>query len=95
MAIKNTSSFAKRSQEFVEMIDIGLEDIEEFNHRLLDWLIEYNSIRPHQTLDYLTPLEYLDQNQQKEVLPMSSSQTSTCYYYSKLLNFTHERIKSP
>jgi len=42
-------------EEFVDIIDIGVEDTETFNHRLLDWLIEYNSIRPHQALDYQTP----------------------------------------
>ncbi|MEX2012855.1 MAG: integrase core domain-containing protein, partial [Candidatus Levyibacteriota bacterium] len=58
-------------EEFVTIIDIGLEDIQEFNQKLLDWLIEYNSIRPHQALDYKTPLEYIDTN----LLPMSSSHT--------------------
>jgi putative transposase len=64
-------------EEFVDMIDTGVEDVEEFNQRLLDWLIEYNSIRPHKTLDYLTPLEYLDQTQQKRVLLMYSSRTTS------------------
>jgi transposase InsO family protein len=59
-------------EEFVEMTDIGIEDVAEFNKKLLDWLIEYNSIRPHKTLDYLTPLEYIDQ---RRLLPMSSSRT--------------------
>lgn len=63
-------------EEFVEMIDIGLEDAQEFNQRLLDWLIEYNSIRPHQALDYLTPIEYLEKYYKDRVLPMSSSNTS-------------------
>lgn len=58
-------------EEFVEMIDIGLEDVQMFNQRLLEWLIEYNSVRPHETLDYLTPLEYID----SQLLPMSSSRT--------------------
>lgn len=58
-------------EEFVEMVDIGMEDPKEFNLRLLDWLIEYNSVRPHQSLDYLTPLEYID----TQLLPMSSSRT--------------------
>jgi putative transposase len=62
-------------EEFVEMIDIGLENIPLFNQRLLDWLIEYNNQRPHEALDYLTPLEYLDQYYQTHLLPMSSSCT--------------------
>lgn len=62
-------------EEFVEMIDIGLEDTKEFNEQLLDWLIEYNNVRPHQALDYLTPLEYIDQQYKDGLLPMSSSHT--------------------
>ncbi len=58
-------------EEFVDIIDIGTEDTLEFNQRLLDWLIEYNSVRPHQALDYKTPLQYID----SEVLPMSPSST--------------------
>lgn len=62
-------------EEFVEMIDIGLEDTKEFNLRLTDWLIEYNNVRPHEALDYLTPLEYIDTYLNSRVLPMSSSRT--------------------
>lgn len=59
-------------EEFVEMTDVDVEETEAFNQRLLDWLIEYNSIRPHQALDYQTPLAYID----SQLLPMSSSHTS-------------------
>lgn len=62
-------------EEFVEIIDIGLENIALFNQQLLDWLIEYNNVRPHETLDYLTPLEYIDLHYNTEVSPMSSSYT--------------------
>lgn len=33
-------------------------DIQEFNRRLSQWLIKYNTFRPHQSLKYLTPFEY-------------------------------------
>lgn len=33
-------------------------DVQEFNRRLTAWLIKYNTIRPHQSLNYLTPFEY-------------------------------------
>ena len=62
-------------EEFVEMAYNGIEDIQEFNKELTDWLVEYNSVRPHQALDYLTPLEYIDTYLNTEVLPMSSSST--------------------
>ncbi len=32
-------------------------DLQEFNRLITDWLIEYNSVRPHQSLQYLTPLQ--------------------------------------
>lgn len=57
-------------EEFVDLTDVGLEEVLSFNQRLSDWLEEYNLIRPHQSLDYLSPLEYIDL-----VLPMYSSST--------------------
>ena len=33
-------------------------DLHHMNRSLTDWLIIYNSIRPHQTLNYATPLAY-------------------------------------
>jgi len=65
-------------EEFVDMAYSGIEDIIEFNHELTEWLVEYNSIRPHQALDYLTPLEYIDTYLNTKVLPMSSSLTVVC-----------------
>jgi putative transposase len=35
------------------------KDISQFNAILMQWLFEYLSIRPHQSLDYLTPLHFL------------------------------------
>jgi IS30 family transposase len=33
-------------------------NLQEFNNRLTSWLVKYNTIRPHQSLNYLTPFEY-------------------------------------
>jgi transposase InsO family protein len=33
-------------------------DIQEFNRRLSQWLLKYNTFRPHQSLKYQTPFEY-------------------------------------
>ena len=66
-------------EEFVEMAYAGIEDLKEFNDELTEWLVEYNSVRPHQALDYLTPLEYIDTYLNTKVLPMSSSHTVFCF----------------
>jgi transposase InsO family protein len=60
-------------EEFVEMEDLDPYFTDDFNQALTEWLIEYNFRRPHQTLDYKTPLQYLTDYYQ--VLPMYSSHT--------------------
>ncbi|MGC9385280.1 MAG: integrase core domain-containing protein, partial [Kosmotogaceae bacterium] len=44
--------------EWLAFSDVGLDDINRANQDLTKWLIEYNNVRPHQSLDYMTPLEY-------------------------------------
>lgn len=62
-------------EEFVALTEADLADTTLFNKLLLDWLIDYNAYRPHQTLDYLTPLQYLEKYNHNNVLPMSPSLT--------------------
>jgi len=62
-------------EDFVDSWDVDPADVDDFNRRLTEWLVEYNSIRPHQTLEYQTPLEYIDSHQPVGVLPMSPSYT--------------------
>ncbi len=56
-------------EEWLNFSEVGLDDIQEANEELTLWLVKYNNIRPHQTLDYLTPLEYAQENF-FQVLPM-------------------------
>jgi transposase InsO family protein len=58
-----------------EFIDLGnfSSNPDIFNQRLLNWLIEYNFERPHQTLDYKTPIEIACGKD--HLLPMYSSST--------------------
>lgn len=44
-----------------------------FNRELTEWLIEYNFHRPHQTLQYLTPIQF--ETNYSKVLPMYPSST--------------------
>ena len=60
--------------EWLSLSEVGLDSIDDANKDLTAWLIEYNNLRPHETLDYLTPLEYA-QEQYFKVSPMWSAST--------------------
>ncbi len=48
--------------EFINYeIDTAVYDLKLFDQKLQDWLMYYNTIRPHQSLDYMTPEKYLVQ----------------------------------
>ena len=59
-------------EEFIQLGNFTPEPLLS-NHRLTEWLIEYDFNRPHQSLGYLSPIEYL--NNYQKVLPMSPSST--------------------
>ena len=58
-----------------EFLNLGnmTADTVEFNRRLTEWLIEYNFHRPHQTLNYLPPMNFTFKYH--NVLPMYPSST--------------------
>lgn len=60
--------------EWLNMSEVGLDDIQEGNRDLTNWLVEYNSVRPHTSLDYQTPLEYAHHNY-FQVSPMYPAHT--------------------
>jgi transposase InsO family protein len=48
--------------EFIDQHTTLLEDPKIFNHRLMDYLIWYNTKRPHWSLKLLSPVDYLLKN---------------------------------
>lgn len=59
-------------EEFYEVYDVDL-DLEEHNRQLAQWEYTYNYIRPHESLDYLTPYQYYRQwkrSSRRKALPM-------------------------
>lgn len=59
-------------EEFYEVYDVDL-DLEEHNRQLAHWEHVYNYIRPHESLDYLTPYQYYRQwkrGPRQKALPM-------------------------
>ena len=70
--------------EWLNLSEVGLDNINDANKDLASWLIEYNNVRPHETLDYLTPLEYA-QKYYFKVSPMWSACTICCKKYNSQL----------
>ena len=58
------------TEEFYEVIDSDFT-VSDLREKLLEWEGIYNTVRPHQALGYLTPLQFIqgyEQNQGKEVM---------------------------
>lgn len=53
------------TEEFYEVTDCSF-DLVELRDKLLEWENIYNTIRPHQSLHYLTPRQYLELQNLKE-----------------------------
>ena len=60
--------------EFLAMGNMNT-DPQSFNRDLTEWLVEYNFVRTHQSLDYETPWQYYEKA--NKLLPMYSSSTVT------------------
>lgn len=54
-------------EEFIDYhVNIGVVDKPEFDRLLADWLVYYNTVRPHHGLKLKTPLQYLQSCQPDE-----------------------------
>lgn len=62
-------------EEWLDLSEVGLDDIQSANEDLTLWIIKYNFKRPHQALDYQTPFTYA-LKQYPELLPMSPASTT-------------------
>ncbi len=49
-------------EEFVDQNEMWLENTLEFNQKLMDWLLWYNTERPHWSLQLQSPVDYLITN---------------------------------
>lgn len=49
-------------EEFIDQNEMWLDDRLKFNQRMADWLIWYNTERPHWSLALLSPVDYLIKN---------------------------------
>ena len=53
------------TEEFYEVTESSF-DIAELTAQLLDWEETYNTVRPHQALAYLTPLQFLKRRKEEQ-----------------------------
>lgn len=60
-------------EEFIAMGNMT-DDVKMFNEKLTEWLIHYNFGRPHQSLDYMPPINFT--YKYHNVLPMYPSSTA-------------------
>jgi len=49
-------------EEFVDQNEIWFDDVDEFNEKMLEWILWYNTKRYHWSLDLMSPVDYLLNN---------------------------------
>ena len=64
-------------EEFVDSYEHWLTDVNEFNQKLIDWLLWYNTERPHWSLDLESPVNYLIKN--NFISNMCWTNTTPCF----------------
>ena len=61
-------------------------DLEHFNQKLADWLVKYNSVRPHKGLGLKTPVQYIIDNK---------PECNMWWTHTRASFLTHSAIKCP
>ena len=61
-------------------------DIEEFNRRLMDWLLWYNTRRPHWSIGLIAPLKHIINKLPAEKSNMLWTSTRTCFFVLNLIS---------
>ena len=72
-------------EEFIDQNEIPLENPNEFNQKLIDWLLWYNTDRYHWRLDLTSPVDYLLNN--CLVSNMRWTNTRPSSFYLKMLKY--------
>lgn len=49
-------------EEFVDQNELWLDNVDEFNEKLIDWILWYNTKRYHWSLNLMSPVDYLINN---------------------------------
>jgi transposase InsO family protein len=68
-------------EEFIDQNEIWLEDTTIFNKKMLDWLLWYNTQRPHWSLRLQSPVDYLINNSR-----LSKMSWTDTFYFPKSLS---------
>lgn len=68
-------------EEFIDQNEMWLDNPMQFNKKMMDWLLWYNTERPHWSLNLMSPVDYLIINGHLSKM----SWTDTCYSKNLIL----------
>ncbi|MCK5416277.1 integrase core domain-containing protein [Candidatus Parcubacteria bacterium] len=49
-------------EEFIDQNEMWLDNVDEFNEKMLEWIMWYNTKKFHWSLNLMTPVDYLINN---------------------------------
>ena len=66
-------------EEFIDVNGVLIEEKEEFDNLLTNWLVYYNSKRPHLALNLKAPLQYMSDNYKMSLMCLTNTNLLTFY----------------
>ena len=66
-------------EEFIDVNGVLIKEKEEFDNLLINWLVYYNSKRPHLALNLKAPLQYMSDNYKMSLMCLTNTNLLTFY----------------
>ena len=63
-------------EEFIDLTGVLIKEKEEFDNLLINWLVYYNSKRPHLALNLKAPLQYMLDNYKMSLMYLTNTRVS-------------------
>ena len=70
-------------EEFIDVNGVLIKEKEEFDNLLINWLVYYNSKRPHLALNLKAPLQYMSDNYKMSLMCLTN--TDACLFDNFLI----------
>ena len=68
-------------EEFVDQNEMWIDDVNEFNKKIIEWIVWYNTKRYHWSLNLMSPVDYLLNNNMVSNMRWTNTQNFSKFFF--------------